>query len=173
VSSQQSAVSSQQTGGIEVKESLYLETTVVSYYTSRLSRNTRVRAHQQITREWWRGLSRFQVFVSQVVVEEARLGDPDAAQRRLEAIGDFRRLEMNEVVENLAALYLKSLDIPQKAFRDAAHLAVVAAHEIDYLVTWNCEHLANARVVKRLQALNALHGIRTPVICTPEELLEV
>ena len=156
-----------------MKESLYLETSVVSYYASRLSKIVRVRTHQRITREWWPSLSRFRVCVSPVVLEEVRRGDPGAAERRLDAVRDFTHLELTPAVERLAALYLEALNIPKKAFRDAAHLAVAAVHEMDYLVTWNCEHLANAKVMKQLWELNATHGVHTPVICTPEELMEV
>jgi len=156
-----------------MKESLYLETSVVSYYVSRLSKNVRVKTHQQITREWWPSLTRFRVYVSPVVLEEVRRGDPDAAEKRLEAIRTFTRLELTPEVERLATVYLAALNIPQKAFRDAAHLAVAAVHKMVYFVTWNCGHLANAQVMKQLRDVNIRRGVYTPIICTPEELMEV
>ncbi|OGW17792.1 MAG: DNA-binding protein [Nitrospinae bacterium RIFCSPLOWO2_12_FULL_45_22] len=157
-----------------MKESIYLETTVVSYYTSKPSRDIIVLAHQEITREWWpKAIRRFDVFISEVVVEEAGLGDLEAAKRRLEEIKDFPHLELNDKVEEMAKVYMERLEIPEKSFRDAAHLAVASAHNIDYLVTWNCAHLANGEVIKKLMKINGFFGIYTPIICTPEELMEV
>src|SRR3972149_799804 len=119
-----------------MKELIYLETTVVSYYTSKPSRDIIVLAHQEITREWWpKAIRRFDAFISEVVVEEASLGDPEAAKRRLEELKDF--------VEEMAKVYMEKLKIPEKYFRDAAHITLASIHNIDYLVTWNCTHLAN------------------------------
>jgi len=157
-----------------MRESVYLETTVVSYYTSKPSRDVIVLAHQEITREWWpKAVRRFDVFISEVVVEEASLGDPEAAKRRLEELKRFPHLELNDEVERMAGVYMERLEIPEKSFRDAAHLAVASVHNIDYLVTWNCTHLANGEVIKRLMKVNESLGIRTPIICTPEELMGV
>jgi len=156
-----------------MKESVYLETTVVSYFTSKPSRDIIALARQEITREWWsKSINRFDVFISEVVIEEARIGDPEAARRRLEQLKDFPNLELDDEVEKLTRLYLEKLDIPEKSFRDAAHLAVASIHGIDYLVTWNCTHLANGEIIKKLMKLNAAFGIHTPIICTPEELME-
>jgi predicted nucleic acid-binding protein len=117
-------------------------------------------------------IGRFDVYISEMVVEEASLGDPEAAQRRLEALKGFAHLELNAQVEDLARVYMEKLEIPEKSFRDAVHLAVCSVHNIDYLVTWNCTHLANAEVMKKLMAINRTSGIHTPVVCTPEELME-
>lgn len=119
-----------------MKESLYLETTVVSYYTSKLSRDVVILAHQQITREWWpKAVTRFDVLISEIVVEEASLGDPEAARRRLEELKDFPLLELNDRVEEMAEVYIETLLIPEKALRDATHLALACIHNVDYLVT--------------------------------------
>ena len=156
-----------------MKESLYLETTVVSYYTSKLSRDVVILAHQQITREWWpRAVTRFDVFISEIVVEEASLGDPEAAKRRLDELKDFPLLELNDRVEEMAGIYIETLLIPETALRDATHLAVACIHNIDYLATWNCAHIANGEVIKKLMKINESFGIHTPIICTPEELME-
>ena len=156
-----------------MKESIYLETTVVSYYTSRPSRDIIILAHQEITREWWStAAKRFNIFISEIVIEEAGLGDEEAAKRRLEELRVFPHLELNDVVEKMAQIYMEKLDIPEKSFRDTAHLAVASVHNIDYLVTWNCAHLANGEVIKKLVKINKFFNIQTPIICTPEELME-
>ncbi|MEW6608929.1 MAG: type II toxin-antitoxin system VapC family toxin [bacterium] len=157
-----------------MKESIYLETTVVSYYTSKPSRDIIVLAHQEITRQWWpMAVGQFNIFISEVVIEEAGLGDQEAAKRRLEELKDFPHLELNNKVEEMAQVYMEKLEIPEKSFRDAAHLAVASVHNIDYLITWNCAHLANGEVIKKLMKINEPFGIHTPIICTPEELMEV
>jgi len=157
-----------------MKESIYLETTVVSYYTSKPSRDIIVLAHQEITRQWWpMAMKRYSVFISEIVVEEASLGDTEAAKRRLEELKDFPHLELNKKIEEIAQIYMDKLDIPEKSIRDAAHLAVASVHNIDYLVTWNCAHLANGEIIKKLMKINESFGIYTPIICTPEELMEV
>ncbi|MBC8522178.1 MAG: type II toxin-antitoxin system VapC family toxin [Methanomicrobia archaeon] len=156
-----------------MKESIYLETTVVSYYTSKPSRDIIALAHQEITRQWWPiAMRRYNVFISEVVIEEAGFGDPEAAKRRLEELKDFPHLELNDKVEKMAQVYMERLEIPEKSFRDAAHLAVACVHNVDYLVTWNCTHLANGEVIKKLMKINESFIIHTPIICTPEELME-
>ena len=156
----------------KMKKSIYLETTVVSYYTSKPSRDIIVLAHQEITREWWhKSIKQFEIFISEVVIEEASMGDPEAAKRRLEELRDFPHLELNDKVEETAQMYMEKLEIPEKAFRDAAHLAVASVHNIDYLVTWNCKHLANGEIIRKLRDISKDLGIHTPIICTPEELI--
>jgi predicted nucleic acid-binding protein len=153
------------------KPTLYLETTIVSYLVSRPSRDVIVLAHQEVTRSWWgRWRDEFTVYVSPVVLEEAGVGDPTQARQRLEALRTFSVLEASPRVEELAGTYYAKLDFPERAIRDAAHLAFAVAYAVDYLVTWNCAHLANAHVRRRLARLNEGLGVRTPTICTPEEL---
>jgi hypothetical protein len=155
-----------------MKPSLYIETTVPSYYVSEDSRDVIVLAHQQITRTWWtRRLRDFRTYISPVVLEEARGGDPEQAAKRLEILGQFEILEANEAVEALAARYAVELNIPDKSIRDAAHLAFACVYELDFMVTWNCTHIANGEVIRRLVRFNAIAGVATPTICTPEELL--
>lgn len=156
-----------------MKESIYLETTVVSYYVSRPSRDVIALAHQEITREWWhKAKMRFDCFISQIVIEEARMGDEEAVKRRLEELKNFPHLELTDKVEEIAQIYIKRLEIPAKSFRDAVHLAVASVHNIDYLVTWNCTHIANGEIIKKLMSINENICIHTPIICTPEELME-
>jgi predicted nucleic acid-binding protein len=155
-----------------VKPTVYIETSVPSYYVSDPSRDIVVAAHQTITRAWWTSrLPGFAPYISSVVLEEVSLGDQRMAAKRLSVLSGMPVLTANERVENLAARYMEVLDLPPKAIRDAAHLAFACAYGLDYLVTWNCAHIANAEVIRALGALNAVEGMDTPVICTPEELM--
>ncbi|MBI4288695.1 MAG: type II toxin-antitoxin system VapC family toxin [Chloroflexi bacterium] len=156
-----------------MKQSVYIETTVLSYLTSRPSRDLLVAAHQQVTVEWWEnGLPSLEAFISPLVIEEASRGDETAARLRLEKIAGFSILEINEEVRRLAELYFESIQIAEKARGDAYHLAVSAYHGMDFLVSWNFGHILNPRVRAIVQQLNAVQGISTPLNCTPEELME-
>lgn len=152
---------------------IYLETTVISYLTARPSRNLRVVAHQEITADWWtRRRMRFELYVSRLVIDEASAGDAEAAARRLATLKGIPRLELTEPVSILAARLVAEAAIPREAIEDALHVAVATAHGMDYLLTWNCRHIANAAMRNRIADVCAGSGFEAPVICTPEELLE-
>jgi len=154
-------------------ESVYLETTFISYLVARPSRDLLVAAHQQATQEWWAERRReFECYVSQVVIDEASMGDPEEIEKRMKVIDELSALEVNAEAESLAQAILSSGAMPSRAVRDAAHVAVAAVHNIDYLVTWNCKHLANAQLIRRIsEVCESLGLLRIPVICTPEELM--
>lgn len=154
------------------KQSVYIETTVVSYFTARPSRDLIVAAHQQM--EWWETiLPLLDPFVSPIVIEEASRGDDSAARERIAKLKAFPVLEVTDEVRDLAERYFERIQIPQKARGDAYHLAVATYHGMDFLVSWNFTHILSARVKSAIYEINALLGITTPIICTPEELMEV
>ena len=99
--------------------------------------------------------------------------DEEAAEKRFALVKDFPRLEINESVESLAAVYVDKLKIPPKAEADTIHIALSCMYEVDYLMTWNCSHIANGRIIKQLQKINTEQDVKTPIICTPGELLEI
>ncbi len=153
-------------------ESVYLETTFISYLAARPSRDLLVAAHQQATQDWWTDRhSEFECFVSQVVLDEASVGDATEVEKRLAVLGDLPVLEITQEVESLSQAILSSGVIPPRAVRDAAHIAVATVNEIDYLLTWNCKHLANAQIARRISLVCERVGRRMPIICTPEELM--
>jgi hypothetical protein len=157
-----------------MKPSVYIETTIVSYLTAKPSRDLVIAAHQQITTEWWIDVRpQVNCYVSAFVIDEASRGDKVYAQKRLDEVADFTVLEVNEEIEGLAQQYFAALQIPEKAKIDAFHLAVAAWHKMDYLLSWNCKHIASGRVQKMMQKINARLSVHTPVVCTPEELMEV
>lgn len=157
-----------------MKQSVYLETTIISYLAANLSRDIVVAAHQQITQEWWENVSpKLDCFISPFVVQESLRGDADAAKRRTKLLSGISVLEINDEIEKLAEIYFNNLKIPSKAQLDTAHLAVACWHKMDYLVSWNCKHIVSARVRKDLEKLNKELKLFTPTICTPEELMEI
>lgn len=153
-------------------ETVYLETTFISYLVSRPSRDVIVAAHQQTSHEWWdTRRSHFECNVSQVVIDEASAGDPLEIRKRLDIIRHLPVLEVTKSAETLAQAIIASGVIPPRAVRDAAHIAVAAVHSIDYLLTWNCRHLANAQIMRKIEEVCDRLSERMPLICTPEELM--
>ena len=150
---------------------VYIETSVVGYLTSLPSRDIVVAAHQQITHAWWAAKARYDLFVSEAVVAEAGGGDPSAAERRLLALTNIPILTITGEVGDLAGRFVDAGALPRKAFVDALHVAAAAIHGMDFLLTWNCTHIANANIRARLESLCRLRGLQPPMICTPEELL--
>jgi hypothetical protein len=152
--------------------SVYLETTIPSYLAADPSRDLIIAAHQQITYEWWRtARDRFDLYVSEAVLNEIRAGDARTAARRLEIVADLPVLAFSEDVESLIRAYDRRLGLPATATADLPHFAFAVAYKMHYLVTWNCAHIANGQVIRRLLSVNGEIGCATPVIVTPEELL--
>ena len=120
---------------------------------------------------WENRRDTFQLFLSQLVIDEASAGDPAAARERLKALRDLPLLDITPEVTELASRILDSGKIPRKAATDAAHIAIAAVHGMDFLVTWNCVHIANATNARALNLICREHGYDCPVICTPEELM--
>lgn len=153
-------------------ESVYVETTVISYLVSRPSRDILIAAHQQVTNEWWESRRQeFECFISQVVLDEIQAGDPHVAKKRLQEAINFQVLEATVEAERLTREIIAAGVIPEKAVGDAAHIAMAAVNEMDYLLTWNCRHLANAQLIRRVSVICNNTGFNMPVICTPEELM--
>lgn len=152
---------------------VYIETTVPSYLVARPSRDIVVLAHQETTRLWWEEhRSSYEMFISQIVIEEITRGDAEMAEKRIEAVRGIPLLPLTQEVEDLAADYFREFGFPARAMRDAFHLAFAVAHGVMFMATWNFTHLANAENIFRLSRYNAGRGLWTPVICTPEELIE-
>jgi len=137
------------------------------------SRDLIIAAHQQITHEWWGDApKRFDLYISEAVLDEIRSGNPDAVTRRLAIVDKLPILELNEDVRALVLAYDQKLGLVGRARADLPHFAFAVAFEMDYLVTWNCAHIANGEIVRRLREANAELNRFTPLIVTPEEILE-
>ncbi len=156
-----------------MKPKVYVETTIVSYLAARPSRDLITAAHQQVTQEWWENRrTDFDLFVSQLVIQEASAGDEQAIQRRLQMLEDLPLLQLNEHAVTLARTLIDEGTLPSQAAGDALHIAIATVHGMDYLLTWNLKHLANATIRNAITLTCRAHDYEPPVICTPEELSE-
>jgi hypothetical protein len=155
-----------------VRPTLYLETTILSYLCARPSREPLAIVRQDATAEWWNEFRvAYELRVSDIVVDECRAGDAETAALRLAAMHGIPRLAVTDEVRDLAQRVARATGIPARASADALHIAVASVHEVDYLLTWNMRHLANARLVLQVRAACIALGYRPPTICTPEELM--
>ncbi len=151
---------------------VYIETTIPSYLAAWLSRDLRQAARQQITHDWWNNRRQnFDLCTSETVLDEAAAGDADAARRRMLFLQGLPLLQLTGAVNAVAKAIMRSRLLPEKAARDALHIAVSSVHGIDMLLTWNCQHIANAAIMKELGGIIASCGFEIPLLCTPEELL--
>ncbi|MHB8522388.1 MAG: type II toxin-antitoxin system VapC family toxin [Limisphaerales bacterium] len=156
-----------------MKLRLYLETTIPSYLVARPSRDLRLAADQQTTREWWdQRRMEYDLFISQTVLVEVRRGDPAFAADRLTVLRGLLVLGELPLASQIAKRLLAEGIIPPGAADDAAHLGLAAAHRMEFLLTWNCRHINNPALERRIERVCSACGVDCPVICTPAELME-
>lgn len=152
--------------------SVYIETTIPSYLTAWRSPELSMAAKQQTTRQWWdEQREHFDLFISDAVLLEASAGDADASKRRLGVIVGIPVLEPKSEADEIALSLMKQLALPDRALADAAHIAVCVVHGMDYLLTWNCTHIANATFQPIIHDVCDAFGFSMPVICTPDQLM--
>lgn len=156
-----------------MKPRLYIETTIPSYLVARPSPLIRIAADQQTTREWW-DTKRHEndLYISEMVIRETGQGDAVFAAKRLDALAGIPLLSETPETEVLAEYLLRTGIIPPKAASDAFHISLASVHRMEYLLTWNCTHIHNLKLERRIQAACGRFGFTCPLICTPAELLE-
>lgn len=156
-----------------MKPKVYLETSVISYLASHPSRDLVIAAHQQTTQEWWeKRRDKFDLLISQLVLQEASGGDKNAAEHRNGYINGLVQVQITDAVIKLAQNLLQVSALPASEIADAVHVAAAAVHGVDYLLTWNMRHIANAVTRHRIESACRASGYEPPIICTPEELME-
>ncbi|MSR58547.1 MAG: PIN domain-containing protein [Planctomycetaceae bacterium] len=152
---------------------VYIETSIVSYLRQRPSSQVVMAARQLLTHQWWddeRG--NYELVTSQFVLDEASAGDPVLAAERLQSLDGIPLLPRDPQIGVIANEIMSRAILPPKASMDALHIAVVAHHRIQYLLTWNCKHIANAKFLPRIHDLLLDLGYPIPIICTPEEMVD-
>ncbi len=157
-----------------MKQIVYIETSVISYLTAKPSRDIVIAGHQQTTYEWWNHQrKKYECYISKIVMSEIEQGDKSAALKRIEAVKNISLLEYNVEIEELGIVYMKLFDIPYKSKLDALHLAFASWYRIDFLLSWNYKHISNAIVNIKLNEYNSKNNLFSPILCSPEELMEV
>ena len=154
------------------RPSVYLESSVVGYLTARPTNDVHSAARQHSTARWWDAArSDYDIYVSQLVLNEIAQGDEGAAARRLAVVSDLPLLDEDDNVRTLAARLMDAVGFPERAAADALHLAITIHHGVDFLLSWNLRHITNA--VFRDRVVTFCHSINTPhpIICSPDELL--
>lgn len=154
-----------------MKRKIYLETSVISYLTARPSKTIIGAAHQQITLAWWESRDQYALYVSESVLRECGAGDPAAAEKRLAIVSDVPLLTITEQAVEIAEGLVKEKIVPTKAAEDALHIAIATLNSVDYLLTWNCTHIANPEIQRNIARYLEKMDLFLPFICTPEELL--
>jgi len=154
-------------------DSVYLETTVVGNIVGRLHPDPKIAARQQITREWWTtAAKRYDLYVSEITIEECGDGDPDAAKERLDLVKNIDLIETSPEAEELAELFVNRLAVPASQPRDALHIAIATVNAVQFIVTWNFKHILNPHLQTKIANACREGGYEPPVICTPQQLLE-
>ncbi|MBF0136161.1 MAG: type II toxin-antitoxin system VapC family toxin [Magnetococcales bacterium] len=156
-----------------MKPRLYLETSIISYLAALPSRDLIVAAHQQITQEWWtERRDRYDLFVSELVIQEIEMGNQDAARRRLALLEAVPVLMLDDKTILLGEKLHQFTNLPAKANADSLHIALAASYRMDFLLTWNCRHIANGRTRRAVDEALRTQEMVSPIIVTPEELPE-
>jgi len=155
-----------------MRAKIYIETTIPSYLAASPGRDLLAAAHQQITRDWWESRRmQFDLYASELVLTEVRMGDSQAASRRLEIMSGIPLLPVSSEILELAEHLIAEGAIPRKAARDAGHIAFATVYGCEYLLTWNCRHIANAELQRTIRRVVENLGYEIPGLCTPEELM--
>ncbi len=154
-----------------MKDKIYIETSVVSHYTAKRSKDIRVLAHQLTTEDMWEQLSNFDVYISDIVIEEARKGSENQAFDRLNAIKDFQVLNTTDEEINLANILLSKKALPAKCQDDALHIAIATVNNIGFIVTLNFKHINNPFMKNKIREIIKEEGYNCPVLCSPEEFI--
>lgn len=152
---------------------VYVETSIVSYLRQRPNTHVVMAARQLLTHQWWyQERNNYDLVTSQFVLEEASEGDALLATERLQWLKNIPLLPLDPAIGAISREIMTRAILPQKAVVDSLHIAIAAYHQIQYLLTWNCKHIANARILPRIHGVLHDLGMFIPIICTPEEMVD-
>ena len=156
---------------MEGKKKVYVETSVVSYLTAKPSHDLIKNARQLATQDWWQTASDdLDLFISPLVEREASKGDAEAASKRMSALDGVPRIPVTEEMLSLAEKLLEATAVPRTSFDDAVHIAIAAVSGMDFLVSWNCKHIANPATKPLIRKALERLGFEYPEICTPLDM---
>jgi predicted nucleic acid-binding protein len=151
-----------------MKEKVYLDSTIPSYY---FDKRDSLSTFVEITRNWWSEMAKnYDLFISDAVLQELNRGNYPRKKEIIEFISTISLLRPSNDIEQIVDFYIANYVMPKSLVGDALHLAYASFYDVQYLLTWNCNHLANANKRKHIQIINGRLGLSTPQIITPLEL---
>lgn len=155
-----------------MKPKVYLETSIISYLTAGRSRDVIIFGRQEITKDWWSKHRRnYELFVSDVVEQEAALGNTAMSDARLKLIKPVKKLATSERAIELAESLVRRKVVPAKASADALHIAIATVEEMNFLMSWNFKHIVNAQMQAKIEQVCKDDGYAPVFMCTPESLI--
>ena len=154
-----------------MRPSVYIETTIPSFYFE-IRPEPEMAARRCWTRDWWDNhRSSYELLTSDAVVDELERGDFPNRNEALALLGNLPLLEVSRAVADTVSAYISHSLMPADPAGDALHLAIASVHKCDFLLTWNCRHLANANKFAHIRRVNGMLGLFVPMLITPLELL--
>jgi len=151
-----------------MKEKVYIDTTIPSYY---FDERENLKSFREITKTWWDNESKnYDIWISDAILQELGEGNYPKKEDIIHFVKRVPLLENIKELEQIASFYIENYVMPQSLIGDAVHLAYASYYNINYLLTWNCNHLANANKRKHMRIINGRLGLTTPEIVTPLEL---
>ena len=155
-----------------MKSTVYIETTIPSFYHE-TRESAEFVAMKNWTRQWWEARrSCFICYTSIAVLDELEAGNHPKKEKKMHFLKELEYLDINDSIEEIVEVYISNYLMPNDAVGDAMHLAVASFYKMDFLLTWNCNHLANANKKKHIRRINERLRISTPEIITPLEIME-
>ncbi|MEI8018682.1 MAG: type II toxin-antitoxin system VapC family toxin [Schlesneria sp.] len=153
------------------KPRVYVESSIPSFYHEQRT-SPDVIARREWTRQWWDiAPSRYELLTSPAVINELSVGIPERSAQRLSLIRSLPLLPIDQAIFDIAMTYIQHKVMPADPKGDALHLAIASFHKCDFLVTWNCLHIANANKFGHIRRINTMLGLFVPALVTPLELL--
>ena len=154
-----------------MKPNVYIETTIPSFYHEDRTDAMAV-ARKQWTRQWWlNARAQYTILSSAAVLDELQSGDYPKKELCIALLDEVPLVPVEEEIIHIVQVYIKHKLMPGDPAGDALHLALASYHKCDFLLTWNCKHLANANKFGHIRRINTLLGLYVPSIVTPLELL--
>lgn len=154
-----------------MKARIYIETTIPSFYNE-VRPEPEMQARKLWTVQWWESFGKFyDLFTSEAVLDELEKGAFPNKDKSISLIANLPLLKIDDTIGEIVEAYVKHLLMPSDPAGDALHLALASYYSCDFLLTWNCKHLANANKFAHIRRVNGILGLTVPALVTPLQLL--
>ncbi len=154
-----------------MKPIVYIETSIPSFYYEIRTEPVMV-ARKMWTREWWdQYRTEYTLVTSEAVLEELQNGDYPNKEQVTALVDEVPLVHIEPAIRDIVETYIAHMVMPRDPVGDALHLAIASYHKCDFLLTWNCAHLANANKFAHIRRINTMLGLYVPILATPSQLL--